>query len=365
MQRNKTKKWKKAKLAVFVLILLLNHDIIKRKHRQVLQVGYKTTDGLMRHLRENGIQISGSTQKRQLINSGYFHGYKGYRFFKTSSRPIPFSAFSDINLTIKYDSNLKSLFYGKLMYIETAVKNVALNRIMIDSNSENTQEMLQNVVTGYNSFPASTDEKIKKKAQVNKLRLENNIQSSIMRAYNQDNPQITHFYNNSGYRGVPLWALFEILTLGDFANLLSCLKFNVRDHITSDLGMRVVAIDTNRELIYKYLYILKDLRNAVAHNAVVFDTRFKKFDPSNAMKKCLQQYFGLQNPVTFDTVSDYVVLICYYLNLLKVSKTEIRAFSREYERISNSYVSGVDTNVAKIVVHPSWQSKVSAVKNSI
>ena len=43
-------------------------------------MGYKTTDGLMRHLRENGVQINGSKQKRQLINTGYYHGYKGYRF---------------------------------------------------------------------------------------------------------------------------------------------------------------------------------------------------------------------------------------------------------------------------------------------
>lgn len=44
-------------------------------------MSYKTTDGLMRHLRDNGIDISGSKQKRQLMNTGYFHGYKGYRFF--------------------------------------------------------------------------------------------------------------------------------------------------------------------------------------------------------------------------------------------------------------------------------------------
>ena len=41
---------------------------------------YKSTDALMRHLRNNGISISGTSQKQQLINTGYFHGYKGYRF---------------------------------------------------------------------------------------------------------------------------------------------------------------------------------------------------------------------------------------------------------------------------------------------
>ena len=44
-------------------------------------MSYKKTDALMRHLRDSGISIHGSKQKRQLINTGYFHGYKGYRFF--------------------------------------------------------------------------------------------------------------------------------------------------------------------------------------------------------------------------------------------------------------------------------------------
>ena len=45
--------------------------------------------------------------------------------------------------------------------------------------------------------------------------------------------------------------------------------------------------DTYRELLYKYVYALKDLRNAIAHNDVVYDTRFKKMDPSRPMKQCL------------------------------------------------------------------------------
>ena len=62
-------------------------------------MSYKSIDGLMRHLRNNGIDISGSKQKRQLINSGYYHGYKGYRFFNTSSCRIPFQNYDEINAT--------------------------------------------------------------------------------------------------------------------------------------------------------------------------------------------------------------------------------------------------------------------------
>ena len=46
--------------------------------------------------------------------------------------------------------------------------------------------------------------------------------------------------------------------------------------------------DVLNQLIYKYIYTLKDLRNAIAHNAVVFDTRFRNIDPTNAMKQCLK-----------------------------------------------------------------------------
>ena len=41
---------------------------------------YKSTDALMRHLRNNGIAISGSSQKQQLINTGYFMGIKDIVF---------------------------------------------------------------------------------------------------------------------------------------------------------------------------------------------------------------------------------------------------------------------------------------------
>ena len=83
----------------------------------------QTVNGLMRHLRNNcNIQINGSYQKRQLISYGYYHGYKGYRFFKNSSNQIAYSDFSEVVAVIEYDNNLKAALYPELMFIETAVK---------------------------------------------------------------------------------------------------------------------------------------------------------------------------------------------------------------------------------------------------
>ena len=70
----------------------------------------KSINGLMRHLRDNGVAISGSRHKRQLLNTGYFHGYKGYRFFKDSGNKIPYTSYDEVYATMEYDSKLKWLF---------------------------------------------------------------------------------------------------------------------------------------------------------------------------------------------------------------------------------------------------------------
>ena len=327
-------------------------------------MSYKSIDGLMRHLRNNGIDISGSKQKRQLINSGYYHGYKGYRFFNTSSCRIPFQNYDEINATIKYDSKLKALFYEKIMFIETALKNVALECIIEQARSENIQDMYDKVVCGYNNCPNGSDSHFKKKAQERKLNLENKIQSYLLKAYMTGNPKITHFYNNMSYSSVPLWALFEIFTLGDFGYLLSCLTFDARDAISKRLGMNVVATDTNRELLYKYIYALKDLRNAIAHNSVIFDTRYKKIEPSPAMKLYLKQEYSLPY-FNFKTLGDYLFLVCHYLKLLKVPKTEVKSFVRCFERITQEYIDLVNKNVSKLVIHTDFFNRIAILKKSI
>lgn len=323
-------------------------------------MSYKTTDGLMRHLRDSGINISGSTQKRQLLNTGYYHGYKGYRFFKNSQNRLPFSSYEEIYATIQYDSDLKSLFYGKVMFIETAVKNIALERILIRTKSEKISDMLGKAVSSYNNAPSGYTSDQRQRLQENKLNLQKSIQSSLAYAYHNRNPKITHFYNN-GYADVPIWALFEIMTMGDFGHLLQCLTYDVRDDISRSLGLNN-SCDTERQLIYKYIYLLKDLRNAIAHNAVVFDTRFRNFDPNKAMKQCLKLEIGVPY-VNFDTIGDYVLLMSYFLKLLHVTKTELKTFVREFERITTIYKNSVNPSVSAIVIHPDLSARIKTLKN--
>ena len=324
---------------------------------------YKSTDDLMQHLREHGISISGSSQKQQLINTGYFHGYKGYRFFVSSSNRLPFTSYDEISATIQYDTKLKSLLYGKMMFIETALKNIALNTIMTEIGSSSIYDMYDKAINSYKNAPAGTRNDIKKKYQNNKLNLQGTIQNSIASAYRKENPKITHFYNNIHYNEVPIWAIFEILTMGNFGYLLSCLTIDMREKISRAIGINL-SCDTYRELLYKYVYALKDLRNAIAHNDVVYDTRFKKMDPSRPMRQCLILEFGMPY-INFKTIGDYMILICYYLKLLKVPKTEINTFIQEFEEITNNYSISVKHDVSSITIHPDLASRMDLLKNSI
>lgn len=324
---------------------------------------YKSTDALMKHLRQNGIDISGSLQKQQLVNTGYFHGYKGYRFFLKSFNKIPFTSYNEINATIQYDTELKSLLYGKMMYIETAFKNIALNTIMEEIGSNSIYDMYDKVVSSYKNSEPGLSEEAKKRLQTNKLNLQGTIQNSIAAAYRRDNPKITHFYNTINYNEVPIWAIFEILTMGDFGHLLSALTKDMRKKISREIGLNL-SCDTNCTLIYKYVYALKDLRNAIAHNDVVYDTRFRKMDPSRPMKQCLILEMGFSY-INFKTIGDYIILICYCLKLLKVTKTEIKLFIKEFEKITREYKKSVNSKVASITVHADLDSRMGILKNSL
>lgn len=249
------------------------------------------------------------------------------------------------------------------MFIETALKNIALNTIMTEIDSNSIYDMYDKVVSSYKNAPVNTPNDIKKKYQNNKLNLQGSIQNSIAAAYRKNNPKITHFYNNINYNEVPLWAIFEILTMGDFGCPLSCLTKDMREKISRAIGINL-ASDTYCELIYKYVYALKDLRNAIAHNDVVYDTRFRKMDPSRPMKQCLKLEMGLPY-INFKTIGDYIILLCYYLKLLKVSKSEIKAFIREFETITKEYENSVNPSVSAITVHPDLCSRMTILKNCI
>ena len=187
------------------------------------------------------------------------------------------------------------------------------------------------------------------------------IQSSIYKAYQNENPKITHFYNHPNHNDVPLWALFEILTMGNFGYLVSCLTVSIREKISTELGLKL-SYDTNRTLLQTYIYLLKDLRNAIAHNDVVYDTRFKSFDAPKAAKTCLEQEINIKN-IQFNSIIDYIILITYILKLLKITKTELKTFIRDFENITKEYQTSVKQAIYLKTTQADLNTKLENLKN--
>lgn len=323
---------------------------------------YLTPNGLMKHLRKSNIDIN-SNQKKILINNGYYHGYKGYRFFKSNNKKLPLSNYSELQSIINYDSALKQLFYGKIMFIETAIKNISLNIIMKEANSNNIEDVYDKLILSYKNCKDDEIEDVKKTYQMNKLKLQNIIHKEILKAYNKRINKITHFYNNREYTYVPIWAIFEILMLGDFGYLISCLNSHTRELISRELKLNL-AVDTNIESIYKIIYIIKDLRNAIAHNDIIYDCRFRRTEITKPVKKGITTDTKL-NYINFKTIVDYIVLVCYLLKNLNVAKREINSFVTQFICILEDYKKSVSSLIYDKTVHKDTNYKISILKEYI
>ena len=283
----------------------------------------KTINGLMIHLRNDcGIKITGSKEKLQLTQYGYYHGYKGYRFIKKRQNTIQYTNFSEIVAVINYDNALKKLVYPALMFIEMSAKNITLDQMvpgMTDTSLDNIYKTKMN------------DELSNSKLRLKRLRLRDSIHSMLSNSYKHENSMVSHFYNRG--EEVPIWGIFEIMMLGDFAEFLQCLNKGERENVSNALKMKV-SYDTNYQLVANALFTVKSLRNATAHNNIVFDARFNDRNPNKNLVKWVEVETGISN-VTFDFFSDYIALIVCLLKHVQYPKNMLIKFLNEYEECIN------------------------------
>lgn len=232
----------------------------------------KGLNALMKYMRDvHKIKIEGSFDKQHLKSVGYFHGYKGYRYIKTPTNKINFNTFDEVMAIINFDNKLKALLYPQVMFIETALKSYALEIIIQDGQTENFSKIYTHLMTDYKSY--SNQSPNYKYAYKKRLDTYNGIQSSIAKSYASDNNIVSHYFKQD--KIIPIWAIFEIITLGEFGNLISTFNVQTRKNISKDIGFNI-AFDSKGNLVETIIFTIKDLRNAIAHNNVIFDTRFKR-----------------------------------------------------------------------------------------
>jgi abortive infection bacteriophage resistance protein len=337
-----------------------------------MSVHPKSTDGLMRYLRdEKGIAIGGSAQKRKLMNMGYYHGYKGYRYIHNPQNKVPYTDFSELVSVYEFDSQLKALFYPQVMFIETALKNYVLDTIVSLTKSENFVTIYNALLDNYKMFSTTgkhystkdyhrAQDKFKFELK-RRLDLRNRIYKVQTDAYANGNKIADHYLCRDV--NLPIWGIFELLSLGEFGHFVSCLNQTTRADISKKIGIRP-ADDTSAMMPQRLIYATKDLRNAIAHNDVIFDARFKTGQIDKQVSNTIFNAAAVSG-VDFSTITDYLVLVVYQLKLLGVSKTEMRRLVSGFEEIVARMKSGVPAPVFGQIIHTDNNTKIKALKNFI
>lgn len=268
---------------------------------------YASYNSLMRHMRENGINIQGSSQKRHLLLKGYYHGYKGYRFKGEASKIISFTEFSQLQDLIEFDENIKSIMYLPLMQLETAIKSICCDKIVTYINSDSFAKVFEE---------AMCKSSVDKSKVSKKLKCRSAIYSSMTRRYSSSSKVVSHFYDNDNY--IPLWGIIEELTLGELSSLIDTLKPQIKLDISKELGIPA-NFNTDGMLLSKTILIVKEFRNATAHNKVVFDGRYKEFKKRASIGTFLKNITAINN-LNFDSFIDDIVLVLVFMKNLKFNK---------------------------------------------
>lgn len=333
----------------------------------------KSIDGLMRYLRDKkGISISGSSQKRKLMNIGYYHGYKGYRYINSPSNHLPYTAFDELVAVYDFDAQLKALFYPSVMQIETAIKNYVLDILVSSTNSGNFINIYNSLLDNYKTFSTAgksyhsakerqrAEDKFKRELK-RRLDLRNRIYKVQTDAYGNGNKIADHYLSNG--TNLPIWATFELLSLGEFGHFVSCLNQHCRADISKCLGIRQ-SDDTNAMMPQRLIYATKDLRNAIAHNDVIFDTRFRTGNIDRQVSSAISNATKVSG-LSFETITDYLVLVVYQLKLLHASKNELKRLITGFEDIAEKLRSNIPTSIFNQIIHTDNNAKIATLKKFV
>lgn len=246
-------------------------------------------------------------------------GRKGYRYHNNPANTYAFNSFDEVQAIYDFDMAIKTMFYPEIMFLETTFKNYVLEVILEEAKSKRFADIYAKVLTDYKAYPIGSNEY--KKAINKRMNLRNKVYSLISRDYGK-RFIVNHYYDKD--QPLPIWAIFELISLGEFGTLVDCLELNTAKKVSKSVGIKV-TYDRDGKLLPLIVYALKDLRNAVAHNNTIFDTRFKTSKVNLRIAKCISAETGINN-ITFESIVDYVILISFMMKLLECPKKKIQRF---------------------------------------
>lgn len=298
----------------------------------------------MKYLRNHHHIAVKSNQSQSLRNIGYYHGYKGYRFIRTPNHPIPFSSLDEVIALNKFDMHLKATIYPKVMFIENALKSYVIEAILQDSKSENLDVIFNKSITAYRSYAPDSPQYHKQYAK--RMALKGKINSALLRDYSNQKQIVNHFFD--GDRSIPIWAIFESLSLGEFGTFFSCSNSNVKLK-TSHIFHLPSNLDSDGKITEYMIYAVKDLRNAIAHNNTIFDTRFQTSTINRRLISLLETEVGIIG-LDFKYIDAYIILITYILRKMGETKTTCKQFVASFVDCTDLLRTQISPNICNQIL---------------
>lgn len=290
----------------------------------------KSINSLMKHIRnEHKIKIDGKN-KKALLNMGYYHGYKRYRFIKSTSNIQNFDDFSQIKAIHAFDFELKKIFYPLITLAETGIKNRTIDAIVTnqDPDIESIYKLMLVDYLDYDKYsPDRKEAKKYREGLQGRLDFRSVMDNTIGYNYGK-NEALSHFVHNS--QSIPLWAFFEVITFGQFGHFIKRLSLEWRLKVSESNNLQSSSFNQNGRMLQYIVFTLTDLRNATMHNSAVFDANFNQDGVAKGLKQFLSSETGIEN-ITFDKIIDYLILLIFILKNHAYPKTEIKAYIRQFE----------------------------------
>ena len=313
---------------------------------------------LMKYLRNTHHINVKSSQTQALRNMGYYHGFKGYRFVREDTNRINFSSLDEVIALNKYHMQLKSILYPKVMFIENALKSYVIEALLANSKSENFDIIYNKSLTSYrNHTPGSG---AYKREYTKRMNLKGKINAALVRDYNKKSV-VAHFFNND--ITIPIWAIFETLALGEFGTLYDCACTDVKLYVSKIMKLPT-NLDSDGMNTQFFIFTIKDLRNAIAHNNVIFDTRFKTGKIDQRLITLLESEVGISN-LDFKYMDAYVIMITYFLRKMGETKTACKQFITSYQQQTEYLRNELPINIYNQVVGTQHRPNMNALQKFI
>lgn len=112
------------------------------------------------------------------------------------------------------------------------------------------------------------------------------------------------------------------------------------------------------------IYAVKDLRNAVAHNNTIFDTRFQTSTINKRLISLLETEVGITG-LDFKYIDAYIILITYILRKMGETKTACKQFVSSFIDCTDLLRTQISPNICNQILGTQQRAHLNQLQNFI